>query len=594
MVKLRLKSKSILILLLLCANSLFFLASSTKVSALEQPTLTWSRIRTSYQSLGFGVAVGSDSVYIVGNENGLALLAKYDFDGNQLWNTTWSKPGNYENRGFGVAVGSDGVYTVGMTGGYGQAWAFLVRYDFSGQQLWNQTWGLSMPTTNDGRGVAVGSDGVYVVGRIWPPGSSGYMTFLVKYGFSGNQLWNVSLGLNSVGNGVAVGNNGVYIVADIFLSKYDFDGNQIWNRTNMGGIGQSVAIDGDAVYFAGYTNTVYDALLVKYDSDGNQLWSRTWGGPDHDFGHGVAVGNAGIYIVGETEYKWFDQGWHSSYFPFLVKYDSNGNRLWNTTWPNPGYGAGVAVGSTYIVGYTYESFPEAGPYKAFLARYDLPPPPTLSDFDGLFATNDVRVIYPSDNASKPLGCLPALVSDWTASAFVTTKLGNYVEGLDTQSSYVNQTSGRPMGASGVGIVTFGGCFVNPVVKYAEIDSTPLSDRAQIRFFDGGDNYYFQHWDGSSILGASVPASTIHSTTAYNQDMFVIEVYKDGGGRYVMICYGFGWKGTYAAGKYFDKVIFPNLPSHSESWTIVRWDDTNGDGFVNNPSEGDTYTVIALG
>ena len=111
-----------------------------------------------------------------------------------------------------------------------------------------------------------------------------------------------------------------------------------------------------------------------------------------------------------------------------------------------------------------------------------------------------------------------------------------------------------MGTSGVGIVTFGGCFVNPVVKYAEIDSTPSSDRAQIRFFDGGDNYYFQNWDGSSILGASVPASIIHSTTTYNQDMFVIEVYKDGGGRYIMIYYGFGWKGTYAAGKYFESNI----------------------------------------
>lgn len=230
----------------------------------------------------------------------------------------------------------------------------------------------------------------------------------------------------------------------------------------------------------------------------------------------------------------------------------------------------------------------------FLAKCDTYSPAIISDFETLFVKNDVNVIYPSDSPTKPLGCLPALVSDWTASAFVTTKLGNYVEGLDTQSSFVNQTSGRPMGISGLGIVTFGGCFVNPVVKYAESDSTPLDDKTQIRFSDGGDNYYFRNWDGSSILGASVPASTIHSTTTYNQDMFIIEVYKDGSGRYVMICYGFGWKGTYASGKYFDKVVFPNLPLHSESWTIVRWDDTNGDGFVNNPSEGDTYIVIASG
>lgn len=80
----------------------------------------------------------------------------------------------------------------------------------------------------------------------------------------------------------------------------------------------------------------------------------------------------------------------------------------------------------------------------------------------------------------------------------------------------------------------------------------------------------------------------------NQDMFVIETFRDGDGRYIMLCYGFGWEGTYAAGKYFDAVIYPNLASQSESWIIVKWFDTNGNGFVNGPNDGDTYTVIAQG
>lgn len=28
--------------------------------------------------------------------------------------------------------------------------------------------------------------------------------------------------------------------------------------------------------------------------------------------------------------------------------------------------------------------------------------------------------------------------------------------------------------------------------------------------------------------------------------------------------------------------------------ILKWEDTNGDGFVNMPDEGDTYTLIAQG
>jgi len=56
--------------------------------------------------------------------------------------------------------------------------------------------------------------------------------------------------------------------------------------------------------------------------------------------------------------------------------------------------------------------------------------------------------------------------------------------------------------------------------------------------------------------------------------------------------GFGWKGTYAAGKFFHTTIYPNLASYNISWIIVKWQDTNGNSFVNNPSDGDTYTVIA--
>jgi hypothetical protein len=50
----------------------------------------------------------------------------------------------------------------------------------------------------------------------------------------------------------------------------------------------------------------------------------------------------------------------------------------------------------------------------------------------------------------------------------------------------------------------------------------------------------------------------------------------------------------AAGKYFDKRVFPNLGKYTAGWVIVHWDDTNMNGFVNNPGEGDTYTVIAVG
>ena len=214
--------------------------------------------------------------------------------------------------------------------------------------------------------------------------------------------------------------------------------------------------------------------------------------------------------------------------------------------------------------------------------------PTLSNFNLLFQQNSVRVVYPSENSPKPLQCSPAMLSDWLASMAVTTKLNSYTEGLDTDANFLNQTSGRMAGNTGIGLVGFGGPIVNPAVKFAEDEKTPLANRAPIKWYTTGGIYYFQHWNGSSISGANLPVSVINS----DKDMFVIETYMDWNGRYVLLCYGFGWKGTYAAGKYFDTQIYPNIGTYQNSWIIVKWEDTTGDGFVNRPSDGDTYTVIA--
>jgi len=215
----------------------------------------------------------------------------------------------------------------------------------------------------------------------------------------------------------------------------------------------------------------------------------------------------------------------------------------------------------------------------------------LGDFADLFSNNtSVRMVYPSNSTGKPLGCNAAMVSDWTASAFVSTKLTNFTEGLDTETSFVNQTNGKPVGASGTGIISFGGPMVNLVVIYAESNNTTLSDRAPIKFHNDNGLLSFQYSNGSAVSGASMQGGIVST----NQDMFVIETFRDAGGRYIMLCYGFGWEGTYAEGKYFDAVIYPNLASQSESWIIVKWNDTNGNGFVNGPFDGDTYTIIAQG
>ena len=130
-------------------------------------------------------------------------------------------------------------------------------------------------------------------------------------------------------------------------------GSQLWNTT-WGGTGyekgKAVAIASDGVYVAGYTWSFgaggYDAFLVKYDTDGSQLWNTTWGGASNELGYGVAVAGDGVYFTGSTES--FGAGDSDA---LLVKYDSGGNQLWNTTWgeADTEYGSSVAVVGDHTV-----------------------------------------------------------------------------------------------------------------------------------------------------------------------------------------------------------------------------------------------------
>ncbi len=92
-------------------------------------------------------------------------------------------------------------------------------------------------------------------------------------------------------------------------------------------------------------------------------WARTWGGPDYDYGYGVATdGSGNVYITGNFKSTVdFDPGGgdpHTSNGDsdcFLSKFDSSGDFEWARTWGGYGYdrGFGVAAdgsGNVYVTG----------------------------------------------------------------------------------------------------------------------------------------------------------------------------------------------------------------------------------------------------
>jgi len=117
----------------------------------------------------------------------------------------------------------------------------------------------------------------------------------------------------------------------IFLVKFASDGSLVWQRnwngTTVRGLGRTgVALGAsNSVYVTGVsTNNGNDAVLLKFDVNGNLLWERTWGGPDSDESLAVAAAPDGSAYIAGTATSFGP----SSSGLFVVKFDSLGNLVW--------------------------------------------------------------------------------------------------------------------------------------------------------------------------------------------------------------------------------------------------------------------------
>jgi len=290
------------------------------------------------------------------------FLSKFDPSGTFLWAQTWG--GNNWQRGRSVDTDASG--NVYVTGTYRaesltsfDMFAFLRKFDSSGNLLWERTWG-GTKKYNEGWSVVVDASGnAYVTGDF-----EGTVDFYPGSGVD-NHTANGSL--------------------DAFLSKFDSSGAFLWAKTWGGSVddhGRSIDLDGSGnAYVAGQfqetvdfdpgggvdnhiSNGSHDAFLSQFDSAGNFLWAKTWGGGNAEDSPGVAVDNSGsVYATGYFELTVdFDPGGgvdnHTSTNyrdSFLSKFDSSGGFLWARTWggnsTDASYGVDVdGSGSVYVTG----------------------------------------------------------------------------------------------------------------------------------------------------------------------------------------------------------------------------------------------------
>lgn len=157
-----------------------------------------------------------------------------------------------------------------------------------------------------------------------------------------------------------------YGSADAFLAKILPDGSRAWDiqfGTSQGDKAYDVACGMDgSVYVAGITGGSMhgsapigdsDAFVVKYNSDGQRLWTRQFGSARADSVWAVTTDPAGsVYVAGHRRQA--DNSWDT----YVTKLSSDGSELW--TWESgidrSDYGFDVSVdamGNVFVGGAGY-------------------------------------------------------------------------------------------------------------------------------------------------------------------------------------------------------------------------------------------------
>ncbi|MHA1271723.1 MAG: SBBP repeat-containing protein [Candidatus Helarchaeota archaeon] len=257
--------------------------------------------------------------------------------------------------------------------------------------VWNRTVKGNSDFLDMGEGVAVDSNGnVYVVGELSQINTS-LDIILIKYDSLGNLIWNRTISSNGsnadYGKEIVIDNdNNIYIVGriyngatniDLILVKYDSNGILIWNKTwgksNLE-YGNDICIANNYLYITGYTNSwgsgLDDIIIVKFDLNGNLLWNYTWGGSDIDQGNGIVVDQNDIFIIG-ISFNGFD---YDTVILRLLDIGTSASLVYIKYWGGPNNDEGYDIGmdsdkGLYITGYT-ESF-GLGKEEVFLLKYNI-------------------------------------------------------------------------------------------------------------------------------------------------------------------------------------------------------------------------------
>lgn len=247
--------------------------------------------------------------------------------------------------------------------------------------------------------IDVDSSGIYLAGKRDTDPSSQIQrwdAYIVKYSLSGSLLWSRTLAASSQvaahdgARSIDVGPGGVYITgiseysdgitywSKAFVTKYSATGSRVWSRTydaaGSGATALAVSANGAGVYITGsrgdthsYTSgTAYYPYVRKYDANGNALWTKSWAGNTR--GSAVAAYSQQLYVASYSQ--------DTNYSIMLRKYDASGVLLWSRAFGEGIYdwvdGIHPTSSAVYVAGHASSSWSgdqSLGGDDVFLRKY---------------------------------------------------------------------------------------------------------------------------------------------------------------------------------------------------------------------------------
>src|SRR5574341_1482954 len=314
------------------------------------------------------------------------------------WVARYNGPADSADFATAMAMDTSGyIYVTGGSRGIGTDFDYAtIKYNPQGETVWVRRYNGLGNYEDFANDITVDLNGyVYVTGYTWDDFAFGFYNYTtLKYSPDGDTLWvrrydgpgnssdaAHSLAVDDSGNVYVTGwSVGIGTSYDYDTIKYSPNGDTLWVRNyNGSGNGEDrpyalAADDSGNVYVTGWSwggATKGDLTTIKYDSQGNLLWDRRYNGSGNsaDIGWDVKVDKKGkVYVTGGT----LSLTQHMDFG--TIKYNSNGDTSWvrfyngtDNQYDNALKLALDTLGNVYVTG----SSVKVGQYDDYLTvKYD--------------------------------------------------------------------------------------------------------------------------------------------------------------------------------------------------------------------------------